>query len=143
MLAAVLLRHGSIHRYAAQLNAKPLGSTVMHLSTTSRIVLILALLGFVWMVNAGPADPTDAPTTSQRVVGIIVSSVALLFALGLAFPRRGRVATRIVAGCVVLAYLAYFVTELISLLRGEPRPFRRGEPSALMAGIGLLVWAYR
>ena len=123
-----------------QQNAMSLGTTLMRLSLASRIVLILALLGFVWMINAGPADPADAPTASQRVVGIVVSSVALLFAIGLAFPRRGRVATRIVAGCVVLAYLAYFVTELIELLRGEQQEFTRGEPSALMAGIGLLVW---
>ena len=112
----------------------------MRLSTPSRIVLIIALLGFVWMLNAGVADATQAPTLTQRVASIVVSAIALLFAAGLAFPRRGRLATRIVAGCVLLAYVLYFVTELVAWFRGKEQTMEPGNTSVLLAAIGLVIW---
>jgi MFS family permease len=102
-----------------------------------RAVLVAALLGFVALLVAG-WSPDDTPTA--RAVGVGLVLLALTFAVGVIAPGRRRLALRIVAGVVVAFYLAYFGTYAWRLARGEPQPFVFGQPSALMAGIGLLVW---
>lgn len=106
------------------------------MSTTARLIVIIALVGFAWIVNTGWAVSTPV----QRTAGIVLGGVALLLAAGLAFPQRGRAARRVVAGLIALVYLVYFVTELAKLIAGEPQPLGAGRTSALMAGVGLLFW---
>lgn len=102
-----------------------------------RAVLVAALLGFVALLVAG-WSPDDAPTARAAGIGLVF--LALTFAAGIVVPGRRRLALRVVAGVVVAFYLAYFATYAWRLARGEPQPFELGRPSALMAGIGLLVW---
>ena len=102
-----------------------------------RITLIAALLGFAGTMIMSWA-PGDRPAARAVSVGLVL--LAITFAVGLAFPDRRRIALRIVAGTVVLVYVVYFAVYAWRLLHGEPQPFGIGRPSALMAGIGLLVW---
>ena len=104
-------------------------------SRSLRIVLLVALLGGVWLMLAGWA--TDSPR--DRFVNASISAVVLLFALGIALPARASWAFRIVAAVIGLTHLAYFGSESWGLLRGRPQHLRVGQPSALMAGLGLLV----
>jgi len=80
---------------------------------------------------------TDSPR--DRFFDASISAVVLLFALGIALPARAGWAFRIVAAVIGVTYLAYFGFELWGLLRGRPQPVRVGEPSVLMAGLGLLI----
>lgn len=106
------------------------------MSRPARWLLVVVLLLFTWMMLAG--WETDPPRT--RAFSATAAALMLLLGAGLAAPRRLVVALRIVAGAIALLYLAYFVVEVVRLLRGEAQPFRLGEPSALMAGLGLLVF---
>jgi hypothetical protein len=107
---------------------------VIH-SRILRVVLLATLLGGVWLMLAGWA--TDSPR--DRFIDASISAVVLLFALGVALPVRASWAFRIVAAVIGVTYLAYFGSELWDLLRGRPQPLRVGEPSVLMAGLGLLI----
>jgi hypothetical protein len=105
-------------------------------SPVLRAVLVLALLAFaafclfsVW---------TEGGQGSALLVGL--SLLALTFAVGLVFPGRRRIALRLVAASVVALYLAYLGVELWQMLRGEAQEVQIGQPSALMAGVGVLVW---
>ena len=100
-----------------------------------RAVLISALAGGVWLILSGWS--TDSPR--DRFVDASISLVVLFLAIGVALPERAFWAIRIVAGAVGIAYLAYFGWESWALLEGQQQVFRVGEPSALMAGFGLLV----
>lgn len=100
-----------------------------------RIALIGALLGGVWLMLAGWA--TESPR--DRFVTACVSSVALLFALGVALPATASWAFRVVAAGIGAGYLVYFGSELWELVFGRPQTVRVGEPSVLMAGLGLLL----
>ncbi len=100
-----------------------------------RFLLIGALLGGVWFILAGWS--TDSPR--DRLVGASISAVVLLFAVAVALPVRAAWALRVVAGIVGTTYLLYFGFELWNLLRGNPQAFRIGEPSVLMAALGLLI----
>jgi Regulator of ribonuclease activity B len=73
-------------------------------------------------------------------IAVLLGLVSLTAAVGFAFPGRSRVALRITAAVVVLAYVLYFGWEYLELLRGHRQPFAVGQPSTLMAGLGLLVW---
>jgi hypothetical protein len=108
---------------------------VIH-SPVLRAVLVLALLSFaafslftVW---------TEGGQGSAFLVGLSV--LAIIFAVGLVFPGRRRIALRIVAGAAVGIYLVYLGTELWQLLHGEKQEIQIGQPSAVMAFIGVLIW---
>jgi len=100
-----------------------------------RVVVVAALLGGVWLILAG--WELDSPRV--RFFDASISAVVLLLALGLAFPRRALWALRVVAGAIGLLYLVYFGLELRGLLAGHAKPIRLGQPSATMAGLGLLI----
>ncbi len=100
-----------------------------------RILLIGALLAGVWLILAGWS--TDSPR--DRLVEASISVVVVLFAVAIALPARASWALRVVAGTVGAAYLLYFGSELWSLLGGKAQSFRIGQPSALMAALGLLI----
>ena len=106
------------------------------MSRGARWIIVAFILLFVWMMLAG--WETDSPQT--RLVSGLFSAFLLVLALGVAAPGRFMIALRIVAGTVAVVYLLYFVAQLAALLRGEEQHFQRGRPSALMAGIGLLVY---
>ena len=102
-----------------------------------RIVLVVAVLGFAALLLAG-RSPDDTPAARAVSTGLVL--LALTFVVGLVMPGRRRIALRVVAGLVVAFYLAYFAIYAWRLVQGEPQPFGLGTPSALMAGLGLLVW---
>ena len=101
-----------------------------------RAVLVLALLAFAAFGLS--TAWTEGGEGTALLVGI--SLAALTFAVGLVFPGRRRIALRLVAGAVVAMYLVYLGGELWGLLRGEAQAVRIGRPSALMAGVGVLIW---
>jgi hypothetical protein len=105
-------------------------------SPVLRTVLVLALLSFaafclfsVW---------TEGGQGSALLAGL--SLLAILFAVGLVFPGRRRIALRLVAGAAVAFCLVNFGIELWALFHGEAQEIRIGQPSAVMALIGVLVW---
>ena len=100
-----------------------------------RAVLISALAGGVWLILSGWS--TDSPR--DRFIDASISLVALLLAIGVALPERAFWALRIVAGAVGIAFLAYFGWELWAFLQGQKQTVRLGEPSIVMAGLGLVV----
>jgi hypothetical protein len=102
-----------------------------------RIMLTAVLAAFAWAMLS--TWPTDSPKV--RVAGSMMVALALPLAGGVAAPTRGRFALRVGAGIIGLAYVGYFVIELWQLLRGDRQPLRAGEPSATMAGIGVLIYA--
>ena len=81
---------------------------------------------------------TDSPRT--RVGTVAICGVVLLLVLGIALPKRAKWALRVVAGVIGAAYVVYFGAELWGLVAGHPQPLRLGQPSATMAGIGLLIF---
>ena len=106
------------------------------MSRGSRVVLILALLLFSWMALSGWA--TDPPRV--RLFSAVFAAFMLMLAAGIAAPTRLRVLFRIVAGTVALVYGWYVVVEVRALLGGEAQNIRLGSPSAVMAGLGFLVF---
>jgi hypothetical protein len=64
----------------------------------------------------------------------------LTLVAGLLAPTRLRLAFRVLAGAIGMGYAAYLVSELWSLLRGDVQPLAFGRPSALMAGLGFVVF---
>lgn len=44
-------------------------------------------------------------------------------------------------GVIGLSYVVYFVAELAKLLGGERQPLAPGQPSATMAGLGLIFYS--
>ena len=109
----------------------------MFRSLPLRTALILALSWFIWVLF-GTWD-TDAPTA--RMVEGMLAALCLFLILGLAAPTRALWALRIAAGLIALGYIAYFLAEVAALLHGEHQAFRLGQPSALMAGFGLVAFA--
>jgi Regulator of ribonuclease activity B len=101
-----------------------------------RAVLVLALLSFgAFCLQIGWSEGG-----SGTWLLLVLALASVTFAIGLAFPGRRRIALRLVAAGVVVLYLVYFGAEFVSLLRGTAQQTRIGQPSALMAGAGLLVW---
>ena len=107
----------------------------MFKSPVLRGILIAFLLLFSGMLLSSWS--TD--TLVQRIASAIVAGLMLLFALGLLAPRRLGWIFRVLAGVVFLVYLAYFGHQLWRLLSGDAQSFSPGRPSALMAGLGLLI----
>lgn len=107
------------------------------MSKSSRIFVAAILLLFSWMVLSGwETDPPKA-----RAITAVVAGFMVLLAAGLVAPTRLRIVFRVIAGIVAAAYAWYFVDQLVRLIGGEPQQLRLGAPSALMAGVGLLVFA--
>jgi hypothetical protein len=71
----------------------------------------------------------EPPTLQGRVVLYFVSGTLVFATLGLARPRRFRWALRIVAGVILLAYVAYAASETIAWWQGKP--FGLGAPRAV------------
>jgi hypothetical protein len=101
-----------------------------------RVTLAALLVGFAWlMLSTWPDD-----FVRVRVARSMMAAFALLLALGIVAPIRGRIALRLGAGIVGAVYVIYFGRELWHLVLGERQPLRPGQPSATMAGLGLLVY---
>jgi Regulator of ribonuclease activity B len=101
-----------------------------------RTILVVALLAFA--AFCVQVAWTEGGQGTWLLVVLALGSVTV--AVGLVFPGRRRIALRLVAACVVIVYLIYFGAELFSLLRGTAQPIRLGQPSAIMAGLGILIW---
>jgi hypothetical protein len=71
----------------------------------------------------------EPPTWQGRVVLYLVSGTLVLATLGLARPRRFQWALRIVAGVILLAYVAYAAGQAIAWWQGKPFGF--GAPLAI------------
>ncbi len=106
------------------------------MSRPSRYILASVLVLFTWMVLSG----WETDSSKVRAMDATVAAFMLLLALGVLAPRRLNVALRIVAGMVAVAYGAYFCGEVWALMNGEHQLVRLGVPSALMAGVGLLIF---
>ena len=104
-------------------------------SPVLRGILIVFLLLFSWMVLSSWSRDTPA----QRVAGAIVAGLMLFFALGLLAPRRLGWIFRVLGGFVFLVYAGYFAHQVWRLLEGDAQRFSPGRPSAVMAGLGLLI----
>ena len=107
------------------------------MSRPARWILAAVLLAFAWLVLSGWAS--DTPRV--RAISAVIAGLMVLGAAGAVAPTRLAWALHIVAGAASLGYIVYFVTEVVDLVRGEPQPLRLGQPSAVMAGIGLIVFA--
>lgn len=105
-------------------------------SPTLRAVLVLALLAFA----AFCLQIAWTEGGKGTWILLVLALGAVTFAVGLILPGRHRIALRVLAGAVVVAYVVYFGIELTALLRGDAQPPRIGGPSALMAGFGILLW---
>ena len=101
-----------------------------------RGVLLLALLGFAYLL----LDGWEFDSARSHTGSVILVGLALLFAIGLAMPVRGRWALRSTAGIIALAYVVYLGFELWDLAHGKPQSLRRSEPSAFNALRGLLIF---
>ena len=106
------------------------------MSRGARWFLAAVILLLIWMMLSG----WDTDTEKARVGSAVISGFMALIMIGLVAPRRGVWALRLVAGIVALTSLAYFISQVAALLRGERQEFRIGQPSAVMAGLGLLVY---
>lgn len=107
------------------------------MSKPSRVFVAAILLLFTWMVLSGwDTDPPKA-----RAITAVIAGFMVLLAAGLVAPTRLRIVFRVIAGIVAAAYTWYFADQLVRLIGGEPQTLRLGAPSALMAGVGLLVFA--
>lgn len=79
----------------------------------------------------------------QTAVVYAMSAVCLALALGLANPTRFWWALRFVAAAVFFTYVAYFIYELLGVVRGEePLLSRRSGTSLASASLGLLIIGY-
>jgi uncharacterized membrane protein len=99
-----------------------------------RWTLVPVLVGFAVIL------PLDMEWTPLRAVVVAtLSSLALLYAAALVWPRRCAWAARAAAAIVFLAYVAYFVDEWV--VEGQPlrAPRRRSESSPGNALLGLIV----
>jgi hypothetical protein len=102
-----------------------------------RTTLVVALIGFAWlMLSSWSAD-----NARVRLASAMMAAFAVLLALGIAAPHRARWALRLGAGMIGVSYLIYFLVEVWRLLGGERQELRPGQPSATMAGLGVLVYA--
>jgi hypothetical protein len=106
------------------------------MSRPSRYILAAILAAFTWMVLIG----WDTDTGRVRAMDAGFAAFMLLLALGVLAPHRLKFTLRIVAAVVAVAYLTYFCSEVWPLLNGERQPIKLGAPSALMAGVGLLIF---
>jgi hypothetical protein len=75
-------------------------------------IMLATALGMPFLV--------EPPTTFGWVVTYVFSGALLFATLSLARPRRFRWALRVVAAAILLAYLAYAVSELVAWWNGKP-----------------------
>jgi hypothetical protein len=106
------------------------------MSRGARLIIVAFILLFVWMMLGG----WESDTPKVRFFSALFAAFMLVLAVGVAAPSRFLIALRVVAATVAVAYLLYFVTQVAALLRGEEQRFQTGRPSAVMAGIGLIVY---
>ncbi|MDB4908068.1 MAG: hypothetical protein JWO05_2852 [Gemmatimonadetes bacterium] len=106
------------------------------MSRGARWFLACVILLLMWMTLAG----WDSDSTKARVWSVAIAGFMGLIVIGLLAPKRALLAFRLTAGLVALGYLGYFISEVVQLLRGDQQQLRVGRPSALMAGLGLLVY---
>jgi hypothetical protein len=99
------------------------------------LVILLVAMIFVFL--------SDWSTASRqvRIASVALSAILALFAVGIATQGRAMWALRVSAGTIGLGYLVYFFAELRALLHGEPQRLEPGQPSATMAGLGVIVYA--
>ena len=109
----------------------------MFRSVPIRIALILALSWFIWVI----LGTWEADSQTARGVESVFSTLCLFLIVGFLAPNRAVWALRIAAGIIGAGYVAYFLSQLASLLHGERQELRVGQPSATMAGFGLLIYA--
>ncbi len=85
---------------------------------------------------------TDPPTWQGKVVLYVFCGALVLATLGLARPQRFQWALRVVAGIILLAYVAYTISEAIAWRNGKPFGFgtSRSGTSLLNALFGLVVF---
>jgi hypothetical protein len=100
-----------------------------------RWALVPVLVAFALWLPLGQ----DEWNTVRVAICVTLSSLALLYAAALLWPRRCAWAARAVCGLVFLAFVAYFLDEWI--VQGEPirAPRRPGESSAGNALAGLVA----
>jgi hypothetical protein len=110
-----------------------------------RAVLLLALLGFAWLMLAG----WEVDSSRGRTGSVVLVAFALVLALGIAMPVRARWALRTSAGAISAAYLAYLRVEVWAMLHGKPQSLRRSDANAINAlrgvltfGVPLLLFAF-
>jgi hypothetical protein len=106
------------------------------MSRASRYVLAAVLSLFAWMMLSG----WETDSAQARAISAVIAAFMIVLAAGLLAPTTLRLAFRLVAGVVALTYAWYFGSELFALFRGESQPIRLGMPSALMAGLGFIVF---
>jgi hypothetical protein len=92
-------------------------------------IMLATALGMPFLV--------EPPTTFGWVVTYLFSGALLFATLGLARPRRSRWALRVVAAAILLAYLAYAVSELVAWWNGKP--FGWNASGLVAIGIGVLI----
>ncbi len=99
------------------------------------LVIVLVAMMFVFL--------SDWSTASRqvRIASVALSAILALFAVGIATQGRAMWALRASAGIIGSAYLVYFFAELRALLHGEPQRLAPGQPSATMAGLGVVIYA--
>jgi hypothetical protein len=102
-----------------------------------RWILAIALVLFAWMTLSG----WESDTPRVRAISAVMAGLMVLGAAGAVSPQRFVWALHIVAGAVALGYTWYFVEQVVALLGGEAQSIRFGRPSAVMAGIGMIVFA--
>ena len=76
-----------------------------------------------------------------RAISAVVAGLMIVGAAGAVAPKRLTWALHVVAGTVALGYTWYFVGEVVALLRGQAQAIRLGQPSAVVAGLGMIVFA--
>jgi hypothetical protein len=106
------------------------------MSRPSRFFLAAVLVLFAWMVLSG----WESDSRQARAISAAIAAFMIVLAAGLVAPTKLRIAFRGVAGVIALTYAWYFGSELIALVGGESQPIRLGMPSALMAGLGFIVF---
>jgi hypothetical protein len=105
-------------------------------SSTGRWIVVAFLLLFSWMTLSS----WESDSTRQRIGSSIFAGFMLTLAVGMAAPRRFHVALRVASGVVALTFLGYFAWELAALLRGASQPLAFGQPSAVLAGLGFVIF---
>ncbi len=85
---------------------------------------------------------TNPPTPLGKLVLYVFCGGLVLATLGLARPRRFRWALQVVAGIILVAYVAYTISEFIAWRNGKPFGFGTSRASAdlFSALCGLVVF---
>ncbi|MGH7655063.1 MAG: hypothetical protein ACREN6_10410 [Gemmatimonadaceae bacterium] len=101
-------------------------------------VTLVAAIGFSMAALMSGFDTDPAPV--RRNIAVFLVFLAVL-SVGIAMPRPGRWALRLIAAVIGLFYIAYFIEEAVLLSRGKPQDPSPSSPSALNAARGLLMYS--